>query len=59
MDAANNVGDVAIFHRRTKSVMISKRIKSSITTSSWKSLMLHKDTSTTTGQKKIDNLTII
>ena len=60
---ATDVGDVIIFHRRTKSTMISKRIKDIITTSSWKSLILHKDklswTKTTTSEAKFDGPTML
>ena len=56
-------GDIIIFHRCTKSAMISKRIKGSITTSSQKSLMLHKDkfswTSISTSEVKFDGPTML
>ena len=63
LSPATDTGDIIIFHRRTKSAMISKRIKGSITTSSWKSLILRKDkfswTSTTTNEVNFDGPTMI
>ena len=60
---ATDIGDIIIFYRRTKSTMISKRIKDIITTSSWKSLILHKDklswTKTTTSEAKFDGPTML
>ena len=55
-DLDNDAWDVAIFHRRTKSAMISKRMKGNITSFFWKYLMLHKEnfswSSKTTGGEK-------
>ena len=63
LNPATDAGDIIIFHCRTKSSMISKRIKSNITNSSWKSLMIHKDkfswTSATTGEVKFDGPTML
>ena len=63
LSPATDTGDIVIFYRRTKSAMISKRIKSSITTSSWESLMIHKEniswTSATTGEVKFDGPTML
>ena len=63
LSPATDTGDIIIFHRRTKSAMISKGIKGSIITSSWKFLILRKDkfswTSTTTDEVNFDGPTML
>ena len=62
-DPDNDARDVAIFHRCTKSAMISKQIKGNIASSFWKYLILHKDNfswlSKTTGEEKFEGLAML